>query len=245
MLWPQRPQRGVVSDSHHQDEWWAVAVYLVVQLLPVGPDGSRSWTRLLCGTSGPWVDVVVVFVISSPRGWPVASGGGARIEAKEDCYGGNRHGWLLRCRSASAPIGSRIREAAISDGEGLWRRRPRTCRGSPERLAAGLRPPDGVRRGDGVLVPTDLPLLGEVAYAAVTRCDHRCVGTRPMPPASRPVIRSPRRVRPSGPGDAPALRHRTDDLVRGWLARAERLLKVTATRRPTPGPRWSAATNGC
>ena len=36
----QRPQRRVVSDPHHQDEWWAVSVDLVVQLLPVGADGS-------------------------------------------------------------------------------------------------------------------------------------------------------------------------------------------------------------
>ena len=36
----QRPQRRVVSDPHHQDEWRAVTVNLVEQLLPVRADGS-------------------------------------------------------------------------------------------------------------------------------------------------------------------------------------------------------------
>ena len=36
----QRPQRRVVADPHQQDEWWAVSMDLVVQLLPVGVDGS-------------------------------------------------------------------------------------------------------------------------------------------------------------------------------------------------------------
>ena len=41
-LWDllQRPQRRVVSDPHHEDEWGAVAVNLVEQLLPVRADGS-------------------------------------------------------------------------------------------------------------------------------------------------------------------------------------------------------------
>ena len=38
----QRPQRRVVSDPHQQDEWGAVSVNLVEQLLPVRADGSRS-----------------------------------------------------------------------------------------------------------------------------------------------------------------------------------------------------------
>ena len=38
----QRPQRRVVSDSHHQHEWRAGSVNLVEQLLPVRADGSRS-----------------------------------------------------------------------------------------------------------------------------------------------------------------------------------------------------------
>ena len=38
----QRPQRRVVSDPHQQDEWRAVSVNLVEQLLPVRADGSRS-----------------------------------------------------------------------------------------------------------------------------------------------------------------------------------------------------------
>ena len=41
-LWDllQGPQRRVVSDPHHQDEWRAVAMNLVEQLLPVRADGS-------------------------------------------------------------------------------------------------------------------------------------------------------------------------------------------------------------
>ena len=38
----QRPQRRVVSDHHEQDEWGALSMDLVVQLLAVRADGSRS-----------------------------------------------------------------------------------------------------------------------------------------------------------------------------------------------------------
>ena len=36
----QHPKRRVVTDSHHQDEWRAVSMNLVEQLLPVRVDGS-------------------------------------------------------------------------------------------------------------------------------------------------------------------------------------------------------------
>ena len=45
----QGPQRRVVSDPHDQHEWGAVAVDLVVELLPVGADGSRSRDVLAVG----------------------------------------------------------------------------------------------------------------------------------------------------------------------------------------------------
>ena len=52
---------------------------------------------------------------------------------------------------------------------------------------------------DGLLATTDLPLLGEVAYAAGhLDVDHRGVGAGPRGVHRRPVTRSRRRVRRSG-----------------------------------------------
>ena len=90
---------------------------------------------------------------------------------------------------------------------------------------------------DGLLAPTDLPVLGEVAYAAgQARGGHRGVGARPhgVPQAGDQVAAAAAAVR--------VAMHLLFDTalmapVRGWLARAERLLEA---RGETPAYAWLA-----
>ena len=67
----------------------------------------------------------------------------------------------------------------MSDGAGagvVERAHAATARGDWQEAFDLLMEADG----DGLLAPTDLPVLGEVAYAAgASRRDHRGVGARP------------------------------------------------------------------
>ena len=98
---------------------------------------------------------------------------------------------------------------------------------------------------DGLLAPTDLPMLGEVAYAAgdldVTievweRAHAACMQAGDHVAAAGAAVRLAMHLLFDTALMAP---------VRGWLARAERLLEGRGGRLRTPGWRSSAPTSGC
>ena len=118
-----------------------------------------------------------------------------------------------------------------------WPRRARPCRGRPGRLAAGIRPAHGGGRGTASWPPTDLPVLGEVAYAA----GHLDVTIEAWERAHAAYMQAGDQVAAAGAAVRVAMHLLFDTAlmapVRGWLARAERLLEG---RGETPAHAWFA-----
>ena len=98
---------------------------------------------------------------------------------------------------------------------------------------------------DGLLAPADLPLLGEVAYAAGAL--DVAIGTWERAHAA--CIEAGDHVTAAGAAVRVAMHLLFDTAlmapVRGWLARAERLLEVLRGRRRTPGLVSCAPMSGC
>ena len=98
---------------------------------------------------------------------------------------------------------------------------------------------------DGLLAPTDLPVLGEVAYAA----GHLDVTIEAWERAHAAGMQAGDQVAAAGAAVRVAMHLLFDTAlmapVRGWLARAERLLEGRGRHRRTRGLRSSAPTSGC
>ena len=98
---------------------------------------------------------------------------------------------------------------------------------------------------DGRLAPADLPLLGEVAYAA----GHLDVTIEAWERAHAACLQAGDRLAAAGAAVRVAMHLLFDTAlmapVRGWLARAERFSRVGVRRRRTRGLRSSAPTSGC
>jgi tetratricopeptide (TPR) repeat protein len=154
---------------------------------------------------------------------------------EEDCYGGNPDGYF-RDRLTGLRFGHRFGRLAMRDGAG---------RGLVERArdAAALK---DWRQAfdllmeadtDGLLAPTDLPVLGEVAYAA----GQLEVTIEAWTRAYRASMQAGDPVAAGGAAVRVAMHLLFDTAlmapVRGWLARAEPLLEG---RGETPAHAWFA-----
>jgi hypothetical protein len=98
---------------------------------------------------------------------------------------------------------------------------------------------------DGLVTPADLPVLGEVAYAA----GHLDVTIEAWERTHAACIQAGDHVAAAGAAVRVAMHLLFDTAlmapVRGWLARAERLLEAREVTARTPGWRSSAPTSGC
>ena len=98
---------------------------------------------------------------------------------------------------------------------------------------------------EGLLGPAELPVLGEVAYAA----GHLDVTIEAWERAHAACLQTGDQVAAGGAAVRVAMHLLFDTAlmapVRGWLARRSGFSTVRATRRPTRGWRSSAPTSGC
>jgi hypothetical protein len=98
---------------------------------------------------------------------------------------------------------------------------------------------------DGVAGSADLPVLGEVAYAA----GHLDVAIDAWERAHAASVQAGDHIAAAGAAVRVAMHLLLDTAlmapVRGWLARAERLLDGRDETSHTRGSRWSAHTSGC
>ena len=153
----------------------------------------------------------------------------------EGCYGRNHHGY------GAAPCDPRLRFAAdrrraMSDGAGpglVERASDAATRGEWKQAFDLLMEADA----DGLLTPTELPVLGEVAYAA----GHLDVTIEAWERAHAACLQAGDQIAAGGAAVRVAMHLLFDTAlmapVRGWLARAERLLDGQGE---TPAHAWLA-----
>src|SRR5215212_10331671 len=162
---------------------------------------------------------------------------------ERDCYPGNPHGYgagRAPSRSGTKLVGQgcrvRMGRRAVSEGAGrdlVERARSAAARGGWEQAFDLLVEADA----DGLLASADLPVLGEVAYAA----GHLDVCIEAWERAHTAGMQGGDPVAAAGAAVRVAMHLLFDTAlmapVRGWLARAERLL---AGRGDTPVHAWLA-----